>query len=263
MSSSSSALIRRLNWWLHRAEDTHNAQCEALPLRRDIVTVLIYVRDHKVVGTQSTGNFPLKVVREVTARFVDPPVLDTTIGDRTYRLRSEDEVWPLVFAHALTYDGGLLTLGGGRRWQLTPAGVQFLASAPLFQVWLLLATWWETVDWVIAFPVTGMAKGLPNRFKQITLADLLSVPVEVRIPYEPFADKLIEETGFRWSSQDPSSHRAILHGAIRRMVIRILTTFEILESEYQDVRLGAGTISQLVAFRVTPFGRDLLKSLTS
>ena len=65
----------------------------ALPLRRDFVTLLTYVRESKVVGTQSTGNMPLKSVREVTARFVTPPVLDTEMGDRIYRLRSEADVW--------------------------------------------------------------------------------------------------------------------------------------------------------------------------
>ena len=42
-----------------------------------MVTLLIYLRDNRVIGTQSTGNFPLKAIREVTAGFVDPPVLDT------------------------------------------------------------------------------------------------------------------------------------------------------------------------------------------
>ncbi len=63
-------------------------QLEELPVRRNMVTLLTYVRDNKVVGTQSTGNMPLQAVREVTARFVVPPVLEQTIGDHTYRLRS-------------------------------------------------------------------------------------------------------------------------------------------------------------------------------
>jgi hypothetical protein len=33
-----------------------------------------------VVGVQVTGNMPMKMVREVTARFVKPPKLEDTIG---------------------------------------------------------------------------------------------------------------------------------------------------------------------------------------
>lgn len=70
---------------------------EQLPLRRDMVTLLTYVRDSKVVGTQSTGNPPRKVIREVAAPFVEPPTLDVTIGKRIYRLRTETEVWPVYY----------------------------------------------------------------------------------------------------------------------------------------------------------------------
>jgi len=51
-----------------RDRDEVDRQAEALPLRRDMVTLLAYVRDNRVIGTQSTGNLPLKAVREVTAR---------------------------------------------------------------------------------------------------------------------------------------------------------------------------------------------------
>jgi len=40
-------------------------QAEALPLRLDVETLLTFVRDNKVVGTQA-NNMPMKVVREVT-----------------------------------------------------------------------------------------------------------------------------------------------------------------------------------------------------
>jgi len=112
--------------WMQQDAGDHVARAEPLPLRRDMVTVLTYVRDHRVTGTQSTGNFPLKVVREVTAQFVHPPKLEETIGDRTFRVRSEDAVWPLSFPHALPSVGGLLEGGPARRWRLTPVGEKFL-----------------------------------------------------------------------------------------------------------------------------------------
>ncbi len=263
MTRSYAATVRSLDEWLRRSQGRHEARCAALPLRRDVVTVLSYVRDHKVVGTQSTGNFPLKVVREVTARFVKPPVLDTKIGDRVYRLRTEDDVWPLVFVHDLSYSAQLLVLEPGRRWELSPAGAKFLQAHPLIQVWILFATWWDEMDWVVAFPVSGMAEGLPPRFKKATLDRLRGLPSGARIPYPDFADELIQTTNFTWPSADATAHRSILHIAVQRMVVNILAKFEVLEAEFEERPLGEGTTSQLVAFRVTPLGHDLLDSLSA
>jgi len=247
--------------WMQQGAGDAVTRAEALPLRRDMVTVLTYVRDHRVTGTQATGNFPLKVVREVTAQFVHPPKLEETIGDRTFRVRSEDDVWPLAFLHTLAYVGGLLEGGPARRWRLTPVGEKFLAVNPLIQVWVLLAVWWKQVNWLIAYPFEGMGESLPPRFQEITLDHLLSLPVDTRIPFEPFADRLIGDTGLKWSSRDTTYHRMFLHGAIQRMVIAILSAFGVAESEYQDKPLGTGTIPELVAFQITPFGKRLLESL--
>ena len=103
-------------------------QAEALPLRRDMVTLLTYVRDNKVVGTQSTGNMPLKAVREVNASFVNPVKLETKIGEHTYRLRSEAELKPLYFLHILAEVGDLLDIAPGRPWRLRPKGDDFLGT---------------------------------------------------------------------------------------------------------------------------------------
>ncbi len=255
------AAARSLSDWMQQVKGDQADQAEALPLRRDMVTLLTYVRDNRVTGTQSTGNLPLKAVREVTACFVHPPELDTTIGDRTFRLRSEDDVWPLYFLHTLAQVGGLLEGGRARRWRLTPDGARFLAASPPIQVWILFTFWWERVNWLIAYPFEGMGESLPPRFEEITLAHLLSLPAETRIPFEPFADRLIQETGLKWTAPNMTSARMLLHGSIQRMVIGILAAFEVVESEYQDKPLGRGTTRELVAFQITSLGKGLLESL--
>jgi hypothetical protein len=252
---------RRVSEWLQQLTNSQIAQIEALPLRRDMVTLLNYLSDHRVVGTQSTGNFPLEAVREVTARFVNPPVLDMTIGDHTYKLRSEDNVWSLQFLHTLAYVGGLLDGAPSRQWRPTKIGVKFLSAIPPIQVWLMLATWWEQADWLMAYPFVGMGDNLPPHFQEITLSHLLSLPANRRIPFEPFADELIEKGGLTWTSQDKSCHQLLLHGAVHRMVISILEDFGAVEPKHQDKPLGKGTTKELVAFRVTALGRGLLESL--
>lgn len=254
---------RRLSNWMRQVDADQAARVQDLPLRRDMVTLLTYLRDNRVTGTQSTGNLTLKAVREVTARFVHPPKLDITIGDRTYRLRSEYDVWSLYFLHVLAQVGGLLYGGPTQRWRLTPDGALFLTGSPSAQVWMLLAFWWERVNWLIAYPVEGMGESLPPRFQEITLNHLLSLPVDARTPFEPFADGLISETGLKWTAPDMAFARISLHGAIRRIVIGVLADFGVLEREYRDKSLGRGTIQELVAFRITSFGKGLLESLAA
>jgi hypothetical protein len=253
---------RRLGAWLgqyHNAEMIQ--QAEELPLRRDMVTLLTFVRDNKVIGTQGTGNMPLKAVRQVTARFVNPPELETVIGDHTYQLRSEADLWPLYFLHILAEVGNLLAIAPARRWRLTPHGEGFLGADPLLQTSSLLTVWWQQVNWLVAFPFSGMGEALPPSFSLITLARLRPLPVETRVSFGEFADGLIEETGLTWTAPDSSFATSSLHSSIARMVIHILANFGAVEREYREDTLGKSTISRLDAFEIVPFGQALLAAV--
>jgi len=154
------SMEERLEGWLKK----HAAlarQAEAAPIRQNMVTLLAFVRDNKVIGTQSTGNMPLRAVREVVARFANPPQLDTRIGDQTFRLRSEEEVWPLYFLHILADVGGLIKTGRTRRWQITAQAKRLLETELPLQATFLLAVWWHRVNWLVAYPYSGMGDGLP------------------------------------------------------------------------------------------------------
>jgi hypothetical protein len=45
--------------WLQRFPDAEQVTAEKLPLRRDMITLLTYLRANRVTGTQATGNLPL------------------------------------------------------------------------------------------------------------------------------------------------------------------------------------------------------------
>lgn len=236
-------------------------QAAALALRRDMVTLLTYVRDHTVTGTQSTGNMPLKAVREVTALFVNPPVLDHTSGDHTYKLRSEADVWPLYFLHILAEVGNLLRIERGRKWRVLPAGEAFLAMGPLQQVASLLEIWWYDVNWLVAFSVSGMGTALPPYLSDLTLAHLRALPVGERVPFEAFADELVAAAGLRWRSPDREYASRGLRSAVRYMVLEILCNFGMLDAEYHEEKRSWGARRELVAFHVTPLGKALLEFL--
>jgi hypothetical protein len=252
---------KRFRVWLNRY---HTAdlmrQAEQLAVRRDMVTLLRFVQENKVVGTQSTGNMPLKMVRAVTAEFVNPPVLDRTIGDKTYRLRSEEDVWPLYFLHILGNVGNLLTTPPGGRWQVTKNGAGLLNMDPILQASNLLTIWWYQTNWVVAYPYEGMGDGTPPRFSERTLSHLRQLTVDQPVPFDLFADKLISATGLRWSVQTEHTPM-ILRSSIRAMVINILQKFEAVACSYVEKPLGKSSIKELESFKITPFGHMLLEAL--
>ena len=251
-----------LSSWFEECVDASIAgQAEVVAVRKDMVTLLSFVRDNKVTGTQSTGNMPLKAVREVTARFVDPPELETVIGDETYRLRSEEDLWPLYLLHVLAEVGGLMKTGRARRWRLTAQGERFLRAEPMLQVPFLLAVWWHRVNWLIAYPLQGMGDALPYFFPEATLAGLRSLPIGIAVPFDEFADRLIADTGLTWTAQDSRFAASALRGSIERMVIDMLARFGAVECKRREEPLGRGTISRLVSFDITPWGMTLLNGI--
>jgi len=242
-------------------QETLERQAEALPLRRDMVTLLLYVRDNTVIGTQSTGNLPLKAVREITARFVDPPKLEEQIGTYTFRVRSEAELWPLYYLHVLTDVGGLAKGAAARRWRVTRLSEKYLALDPWPQVVYLLATWWDRVNWVVAYPVEGLKHGLPPYFTATVWQLLDDLPVDQSIEFETFADQLVAATGLRWAVPDADIARMVPHGMIRRMILSILNDFGAVMLDIEEKPLGSRTLKELSAFRLTPFGKQLLNAL--
>jgi hypothetical protein len=255
-------VAERLRTWLQEQTDASMARAaETVPLRKDMVTLLTFVRDNKVVGTQATGNMPLKDVREVTAHFVNPPKLEETIGNHTYQVRSEMDVWVLYFLHILADVAGLLQGGRVRRWRITAQGERFLDVEPRLQVAFLLAVWWYRVNWIVAYPYEGIGHGLPPHFSRVTLASLRQLPAGVHVPFAEFADRLIAQTGLRWGVPDRQIAAMALHGSIRAMVIHPLAEFGVLECKYRNEPIGNTFLPRLVQFKITPWGTALLEAL--
>ena len=250
-----------LSSWPQAFSDDLRVVAEDLSLRRDMVTLLTYLRDNRVAGTPATGNLPLKAVREICARFVDPPMLEEVIGDRVFRVRSESEVWPLFFVHVLATVAGLITGGSGRRSRLTTLAGRFLAAPAPLQVWLMFATWWTQVNWAIASPHDLGPGYLTAGFTQIVLQRLLAEPAGEMVSFEPFADRLIEDARWVWPIQDQDSARVILHGIVERVVIDPLRALGILTAEYQPHRTLGPRYPELSALRITALGHGLLEAI--
>ncbi len=125
----------------------------------------------------------------------------------------------------------------------------------------MLALWWYQTDWRIAFPFSGLDRGLPNGFASISLKRLLELPVGESISYEPFADQLIKETRFTWPSIDQTFAQSTLRSAVARMVIYPLSHFGILEYEMKEKTSDGYKSKYLAQFRLTKIGKGLLETL--
>jgi hypothetical protein len=254
------SIEERLDSWLKKYASLMR-QAEVAPIRQNMMVLLAFIRDNKVIGTQSTGNMPLKVVREVTARFVNPPQLDTKIGDQTFQLRSEEEVWPLYFLHILADVGGLIKTGRARRWQITAQAKRLLATPAPVQTAFLLGVWWHKVNWLVAYPYAGMGDHLPYFFAKATLASLRTLPTGTNVSFSDYAAKLISLGGLTWTAQDSHFADSALRASVERMVVDILADFGALKCRYRKEPLGKGTITKLAAIQATPWGKALLDAV--
>jgi len=250
--------IEDLVKWVQSLSREQVAGFENLPLRRDVITFLDYLSNNRVLGTQSTGNLPLKAVHEISARFTHPPKLEETVGEHVYKVRSEDDVRSLLFVHQLAFQSRLVTGGQAKTWKTTDEGQQFPLLPPPVQVFFLLVHWWVQIDWTIAFPVSGLANGLPGRFKPEALASLRGLSVGESMPFEIFADRLIEQSGLTWPSKDQTNAHSTMQFVVKRTVIDIMETFGVLECEYVTDRSRGYELTRLVSICLTLNGKGLL-----
>jgi hypothetical protein len=254
-------LYQTVSKWMEGLDEAQRSQLQELPIRQDAVTLLSYVRENRISGTQGAGNFPLKAIREVAPHFVQKLVLEEKIGDRVRKIRSANDVWPVYFLHALYHTGGLMTDGSGRRFNLTLKGLRFLQSEPAVQTWYLLESWWFHTNWLIAYPISGMGDRLPYDFQYDTLHQLLLLPAEKPIAFQDFADRLIQVTHLKWAAPEVKHAHKFLSSAIERMVINILEDFGALERTSDDEWIGHHRISHLQSFTLTKLGKGLLQAL--
>jgi hypothetical protein len=255
--------IEGLTDWMNNLGVELLGNFEALYLRRDMVTFLNYLSENLAVGTQSTGNLPLKAVSAICERFVDPPELEQTIGGHTFNVRSEDEVWELLFVHTLAFHSGLVDGVPGRKWRTTPEGILFPQLAPPIQVLILFVHWIITCDWTIAYPVSGLADGLPDEFKSAALNTLLALSEGKNVPFQTFADQVISESELEWYSQDQSFVQMIKRTVIERVVVEPMTRFGILECEYQADESNGNRYKQLNTIQLTSIGKAIMSLMNS
>jgi hypothetical protein len=236
------------NTWTESLSKELRAAAVDLPLRRDMVTLLSYLAENKVKGTKARGNFPRKHIRAITANFVDPPRLDTEIGNTVWKLQSEDEVQELLRYHLLACIAGLIFGGENLPWEVLPQGEVFLSLPPVSQVWYLARIWFRGYNWVFEYDV-------PNNwslfnFKATTVKCLSSYPIEQDIPI----DHVIRDLTTPQVSDFSKDH---LYYFLANVIFKPLTTFGIIkaiESNPEDE-----FFSKIISVQVPKLGHQILE----
>jgi hypothetical protein len=218
-----------------------------------------YLQENKVVGTKATGNFPLKHIRGIAERFVKPPELDTKIGDRVYKLRTEDEVPEFQFIHQFANFCGLILGGEGMRWEVSLIGEIFLNIEPKNQVWFLMKNWMMKFDWyyLYRFDDVESCLDLPT-FTALIINVLLSYPVQEPIKI----GKLVEDLDHLDPDWVRFKHTKISLNWKRYylldIVVRPFELFGIIETVSAEIKeMHFYDVTQFV---MTEFGVNMLRS---
>jgi hypothetical protein len=111
--------------WLEAFSQKYHAEASALPVRRDMHVLLDYLLANRVIGTQATGNLPVKDGEAICANFTQPISFQRGLGSYRSKVQSSAEVWPLQFLHILAANAGWVQGGPWRRWRVTDLGVAF------------------------------------------------------------------------------------------------------------------------------------------
>ena len=229
-----------------------------MALRKDVISLITYLRDNKVTGTQSTGNLTCKAVEEIAARSsihlrwkMSSETNNSVSAARKkfglYILYTSWQCWRACSAEGPAGGGDLQRLAKG-----------FLTLPVTIQVWLLFRFWWFEANWLIAFPFQWMGESLLEGFRGKVQALLLEHHPNSAIRFELFSDHLIEAAGWEWPIADQEHTRIILRSAVERMVIQPLTDFGAVIPQYGPTPIGDHEITSLVSFQLTPFGVGLL-----
>jgi hypothetical protein len=249
-----------LTHWLELLDAEDETLANGLPLRRDVVSLLRYLKDLKIIGTQSTGNLPQKVVQELAAQLVDPPQLELKCGEMTIEFKNEGDVWPIYFVHLLAFWADLIDGGRGQCWKLSPDGEQYLTSPVVEQFYILFTGWWFRGDWLNAPMDIQVIDELPMGFSKIVQSSLLEISSSQSVEFTTFANRIIELVGWKLPQRNADFIRSELLSAIESMVILPLEAFCVLSTKRVKPKSRFAD-PELKSIQLTEMGQKLLRSL--
>ena len=245
--------------WLESFSQKYPTEASALPVRRDMHVLLDYLLANRVIGTQSTGNLPVKDGEAICANITQPISFHGDTSRYPFKVLSSAEVWPLQFLHILAACAGWVQGGPGRRWRVTDLGVAFQQLPEGAQVWQLFYTWWTQVNWGIAVDY-GPIYYPTQHMRPIVLKHLLSMPLERPLPWEVFADQLMAFFGVAGPGS-AIDRRLAFHREMRLVVAEPMRDLGVAVLGTKPHPLLGEDYPVLTDMTVTAMGREMLQRL--
>jgi len=249
-----------LNKFLNQITAEDKVTITQLPLRRDVVSLVTYIKEHKIKGTNSTGNFPRNAVQDIASLLAVPPVLKHEFRDLTIEFRYERDVRPVYTVHLLAYLAGLIEGSKGHSWSLTSEGKNFLISSSSEHFFILFITWWFKGDWS-DFPVSFQIKdGFEIQFLDVVHSTLMELSPRESTDYSTFVLRMMELTGLKFSTHDFDSGLSRLKSDFEFAIVEPLESFAVLTTERKKNH-DMFDYAELSTISLTEIGCKILKSL--
>jgi hypothetical protein len=246
--------------WINQNGSEDREIINRLPLRRDVVSLVTYIKEHKVKGTNSTGNFPRNAVQDIATLLVVPPVMKYEFQDKTIEFKNEWDVRLIYSIHLLAYLAGLIEGSKGQSWSLTSKGEKFLISSSGEQFFILFTTWWFKGDWS-DFPVSFQIKdGFEIQFLDVVHSTLLELSPRESTDYSTFVLRMMELTGLKFSTHDFDSGLSRLKSDFEFAIVEPLESFAVLTTERKKNH-DMFDYAELSTISLTEIGCKILRSL--
>jgi hypothetical protein len=247
--------------WLKTLQERDLEKIKDLPLLRDVNTLLIYLRDNKVTGTSSTGNFSQKAVREFSVLMTVPPALKIEIGKYSHELKNEADVWPVYFVHLMVYWAELIDGGKGKVWQLTSKGKIFLESTPAEQLHMLFCGWWFRGDWLTIRLGFSRIPYLPPVFPKIVHFLLTSALSTKTIDRNDFCEQVIGALGYVKELISKENELEMICYEIEEIIIRPMEELGFIVGTHTESTKYGEIYKKLIGFQLSEFGREALRTM--
>ncbi len=233
-------------------EDAENA-----PLRKDITMMLAHLQDHKVVGTQSKGNFTVKAVMEMNEKLCHPIDFSKLLFAKG-KANSEEDHHFLMFRHTLAWIGYLIQGGQGKRWKLTPLGEKFLqCDSAVVQTWFLFLTWWANLDWFVRHDGSLHESSDWLQFTRLLLHHLYPLLFAGRIKVDQFVQNLWTDFKKYFNEDQPFMLNKFEYTVIRTMITP-LSELGLIKVNYKPNKYN---IEVPEAFSITELGKRFFGSI--
>jgi hypothetical protein len=235
-------------------------EVKSLPMLGTMIAMLSYIRENKVTGTKSRGNFPRKAVLGMIERSPLSIEMLNMIDMAPGNFRTEEDILPVYYVHVLAAVAGWIVGGADKRWQLTRAGEAFLNADPRLQLGLMFITWWYHMDWTITAPIDLSELGIAGEFRSITYRSLISIPVNEEVSSHEFLEPFLKISSL-FGGFDGKEIEEILSSLLATIVLVPLHGFGIIQINMDVIQTDSIEIPKIKGVKLTPLGKEYLSLL--